>query len=148
MIVIVDRNSKLFACNMNNCPDSRLLSSKLVKIILYSLLAWFFGYSPHISYANTPTQTVTPTIEKTQVARADHDEFSYGKSDTMEELIYYAIFSIGYLTLIRFGFNLHRFFSFFLLSMIFLLGLGVTFMIGLPGGLFVVIMGTFMVMMM
>ncbi len=103
---------------------------------------------PGATSTPTPVATVAASTSTSPKLRADISEMSGGSRDIFEELVYYAIFSIGYLTLIRFGFNIHRFFSFVLLTIIFLLGLGVTAIVGLPGGLFVVIMGTFMIMMM
>lgn len=99
----------------------------------------------------TPTVTPTPggaatTLTVTR-SRPKLEEMSYYDGGRWSDIAYYAVFALGYLTLIRFGFYIHRFFSFFLLTLVFIGGLGATFAFGLPAGLFVVIMGSFMIMM-
>jgi len=98
----------------------------------------------------TPTATPTPEVNTTLTvtrSRPKIEEMSYYDGGKWDDLMYYAVFSLGYLTLIRFGFYIHRFFNFFLLTLVFVAGLGITFAFGLPAGLFVVIMGSFMIMM-
>ena len=99
----------------------------------------------------TPTVTPTPGGANTTLtvtrSRPKLEEMSYYDGGRWSDIAYYAVFALGYLTLIRFGFYIHRFFSFFLLTLVFIGGLGATFAFGLPAGLFVVIMGSFMIMM-
>lgn len=108
-----------------------------------------FTAPPEVPTA-TPTPTPTPggstTLTVTR-SRPKIEEMSYFDGGKWDDIMYYAVFALGYLTLIRFGFYIHRFFSFFLLTLVFAAGLGITFAFGLPAGLFVVIMGSFMIMM-
>lgn len=107
---------------------------------------------------NNPTNTATPRAttvtlrentpiqNNTQSYLSTEQMLSY-KENKWSEIMYYVLLSIVYLTLIRFGFYINRFFSFFLITLVFSAGIGVTFTFGLPAGLFVLVMGSFIIMM-
>jgi endonuclease/exonuclease/phosphatase family metal-dependent hydrolase len=92
------------------------------------------------------TVIISPTTPQTNLQSRQQLLPNYNANQWLD-LMYYVFFSLSYLTLMRFGFYIHRFFSFFLLTIVFVAGAGVTFAFGWPAGIFVVIIGSFAIMM-